>query len=81
MEAQYKTNQKFKIVLTQVVQKNKEIKSHNTKLTNALTIQERVKFLSLPQSNLEDQDMTQPLLMMHTMLKRPMLSQLEVVKF
>ncbi|GKU99363.1 hypothetical protein SLEP1_g12224 [Rubroshorea leprosula] len=41
MEAQNKTNQKFDSILTQVVEENKDIKSQLTKLTNALTVQER----------------------------------------
>lgn len=46
MEAKGKTIQKFESVLTQVVEKNKEIKSQIIKLTSALTIQEQGKFLS-----------------------------------
>ncbi|GKU94734.1 hypothetical protein SLEP1_g8180 [Rubroshorea leprosula] len=51
MEAQTKTNQKFDSILTQVVEENKDIKSQLTKLTNALTIQERGKIPSQPQAN------------------------------
>ncbi|GKV10508.1 hypothetical protein SLEP1_g21858 [Rubroshorea leprosula] len=51
MEAQNKTNQRFDSILTQVVEENKDIKSQLTKLTNALTIQERGKIPSQPQAN------------------------------
>ena len=51
METQGKTNQKFESVLTQVVEENKEIKSQISKLTSALTVQERGRFPSQPQSN------------------------------
>ncbi|GKV24668.1 hypothetical protein SLEP1_g34252 [Rubroshorea leprosula] len=51
MEAQTKTNQKFDSILTQVVEENKDIKSQLTKLTNALTVQERGKIPSQPQAN------------------------------
>ncbi|GKV43629.1 hypothetical protein SLEP1_g50893 [Rubroshorea leprosula] len=51
MEAQNKTNQKFDSIFTQVVEENKDIKSQLTKLTNALTIQERGKIPSQPQAN------------------------------
>ncbi|GKU88873.1 hypothetical protein SLEP1_g3087 [Rubroshorea leprosula] len=51
MEAQTKTNQKFDSILTQMVEENKDIKSQLTKLTNALTIQERGKIPSQPQVN------------------------------
>ncbi|POO00107.1 hypothetical protein TorRG33x02_042340, partial [Trema orientale] len=59
MEAQNKTNQKFESILTQVVEENKEIKSQITKLTNALTVQERGRFPAQPQSNPKGQHLTQ----------------------
>ena len=59
MEAQSKTNQKFETVFAQVVEENKEIKSQITKLTSALTVQERGKFPSQPQSNPKGQFMAQ----------------------
>ncbi|KAK4478709.1 hypothetical protein RD792_014207 [Penstemon davidsonii] len=51
IEAQSKTNQKVEAVITQIVEENKEIKNQIGKLTSALTIQERGKFASQPQSN------------------------------
>ena len=59
METQGKTNQKFESVLTQVVEENKEIKSQISKLTSALTVQERGRFPSQPQSNPKGQHMAQ----------------------
>ena len=59
MEAQNKTNQKFEAILTQVVEDQKEMKSQITKLTSALTIQERGKFPSQPQSNPKGQHMAE----------------------
>ena len=44
MEAYNKTNQKFKAILTQVVEDQKKMQSQITKLTSALTIQEQEKF-------------------------------------
>ena len=46
METQNKTNQKFEVILTQVVEDQKEMKSQITKLTNALVTQEQGKFPS-----------------------------------
>ena len=59
MEAQNKTNQKFKAILTQVVEYQKEMKSQITELTSTLTIQERGKFPSQPQSNPKGEDMAE----------------------
>ena len=52
MDAQNKTNQRVYSMLTQLVEENKEIKSQITKLTEALTVQERGRFPSQAQSNL-----------------------------
>ncbi|XP_024021736.1 uncharacterized protein LOC112091708 [Morus notabilis] len=41
MDTQNKTNQRVDSMLTQLVEENKEIKSHITKLIEALTVQER----------------------------------------
>lgn len=46
-----KTNHTFKVVLTQMVKDNKEIKNYITKLTNDFGIQEQGKFPYLPKSN------------------------------
>ncbi|XP_024024964.1 uncharacterized protein LOC112092621 [Morus notabilis] len=46
-------------MLTQLVEENKEIKSQITKLTEALTVQERGRFPSQAQSNLRGQHMAQ----------------------
>ncbi|XP_024021735.1 uncharacterized protein LOC112091707 [Morus notabilis] len=59
MDAQNKTNQKVDSMLTQLVEENKEIKSQITKLTEALTVQERGRFPSQAQSNLRGQHMAQ----------------------
>ncbi|XP_024017304.1 uncharacterized protein LOC112090375 [Morus notabilis] len=59
MDAQNKTNQRVDSMLTQLVGENKEIKSHITKLTEALTIQECGRFPSQAQSNLRGQNMVQ----------------------
>ena len=61
MEVQNKTNQKFEAILTQVVEDQKKMKSQITKLTSALTIQERGKFPSQPQSNPKGQHMAKTL--------------------
>lgn len=59
IEAQGKTNQKFEIMINQVVEDNKEMKSHMSKLTNFLTVGERGKFPAQPQSNPKGQHMAQ----------------------
>ncbi|XP_024027051.1 uncharacterized protein LOC112093226 [Morus notabilis] len=59
MDTQNKMNQRVDSMLTQLVEENKEIKSQITKLTEALTIQERGKFPSQAQSNLRGQHMAQ----------------------
>ncbi|XP_024023982.1 uncharacterized protein LOC112092308 [Morus notabilis] len=46
-------------MLTQLVEENKEIKSQITKLTEALTVQERGRFPSQAQSNMRGQNMAQ----------------------
>ena len=59
MDAQSKMNQRVDSMLTQLVEENKEIKSQITKLTEALTVQERGRFPSQAQSNLRGQNMAQ----------------------
>ncbi|XP_024024257.1 uncharacterized protein LOC112092396 [Morus notabilis] len=59
MDTQNKTNQRVDSTLTQLVEENKEIKSQITKLTEALTVQERGRFPSQAQSNLRGQHMAQ----------------------
>ena len=59
IEAQHKTNQKFELVMTQLVEENKEIKSHFLKLTNALVIQEKGKIPSQALSNPKGQQVAQ----------------------
>jgi uncharacterized protein (DUF927 family) len=49
LEAQSKTNQKHDALLNQLAKENKEMKSHISKLTNALTVNEKGKFPSQPQ--------------------------------
>uniref|UniRef100_A0A2N9IZ94 Integrase catalytic domain-containing protein n=1 Tax=Fagus sylvatica TaxID=28930 RepID=A0A2N9IZ94_FAGSY len=49
IEAQSKTNQKRDALLNQLAEENKEMKSHISKLTNALTVNEKGKFPSQPQ--------------------------------
>uniref|UniRef100_A0A2N9ID69 Reverse transcriptase domain-containing protein n=1 Tax=Fagus sylvatica TaxID=28930 RepID=A0A2N9ID69_FAGSY len=49
IEAQSKTNQKHDALLNQLAEENKEMKSHISKLTNALTVNEKGKFPSQPQ--------------------------------
>jgi hypothetical protein len=49
LEAQSKTNQKHDALLNQLAEENKEMKSHISKLTNALTVNEKGKFPSQPQ--------------------------------
>ena len=48
IEAQSKINQKHDTLLTQHVEANREIKSHISKLTSSLTINEKGKFPSQP---------------------------------
>lgn len=59
MEAQGKTNQKFKTMITQIVEDQKEIKNHISKLTSALAVEERGKFSAQPQPNPKGQYMAQ----------------------
>ncbi|GMN65531.1 hypothetical protein TIFTF001_034610, partial [Ficus carica] len=59
MEAQTRMNQKFESLFTQMVEESKEMKSQITKLTGALAVQERGKFLSQAQSNPTGQHMAQ----------------------
>ncbi|XP_022897540.1 uncharacterized protein LOC111411218 [Olea europaea var. sylvestris] len=59
IEAQGKTNQKFETMINQVVEENKEIKNHVSKLTNALTVGERGKFPAQAQPNPKGQHMAQ----------------------
>lgn len=59
IEAQDKTNQKFKSLITQVVEENKEIKSQVSKLMSSLSVNERGKFPSQPQSTPHGQHMAQ----------------------
>uniref|UniRef100_A0A2N9GGE5 Reverse transcriptase/retrotransposon-derived protein RNase H-like domain-containing protein n=1 Tax=Fagus sylvatica TaxID=28930 RepID=A0A2N9GGE5_FAGSY len=49
LKAQSKTNQKHDALLNQLAEENKEMKSHISKLTNALTVNEKGKFPSQPQ--------------------------------
>jgi hypothetical protein len=49
LDAQSKTNQKHDALLNQLAEENKEMKSHISKLTNALTVNEKGKFPSQPQ--------------------------------
>uniref|UniRef100_A0A2N9G5E9 Retrotransposon gag domain-containing protein n=1 Tax=Fagus sylvatica TaxID=28930 RepID=A0A2N9G5E9_FAGSY len=49
LEAQSKTNQKHDALLNQLAEENKEMKSHISKLTNALIVNEKGKFPSQPQ--------------------------------
>uniref|UniRef100_A0A2N9IB94 Retrotransposon gag domain-containing protein n=1 Tax=Fagus sylvatica TaxID=28930 RepID=A0A2N9IB94_FAGSY len=49
LETQSKTNQKHDALLNQLAEENKEMKSHISKLTNALTVNEKGKFPSQPQ--------------------------------
>jgi hypothetical protein len=49
IKAQSKTNQKHDALLNQLAEENKEMKSHISKLTNALTVNEKGKFPSQPQ--------------------------------
>ena len=44
LEAQSKTNQKHDALLNQLAEENKEMKSHISKLTNALTIMRKGNF-------------------------------------
>ncbi|XP_022851015.1 uncharacterized protein LOC111372832 [Olea europaea var. sylvestris] len=59
IEAQGKANQKFETMINQVVEENKEIKNHVSKLTDALTVGERGKFPAQAQSNPKGQHMAQ----------------------
>ncbi|XP_022893894.1 uncharacterized protein LOC111408360 [Olea europaea var. sylvestris] len=59
IEVQSKTNQKFETMITQIVEENKEIKTHMSKLTNALNVVEQGKFPSQAQPNPKGQHMAQ----------------------
>ncbi|XP_022843387.1 uncharacterized protein LOC111366937 [Olea europaea var. sylvestris] len=61
IKAQSKTNQKFETMIIQIVEENKEIKSHMFKLTNALAIGEWGKFPTQAQPNPREQHMAQTL--------------------
>ena len=59
IETQSKTNQKFESLIMQVVEENKEIKSHISKIMSSLSVNERVKFPSQAQSAPQGQHMAQ----------------------
>ncbi|XP_022841999.1 uncharacterized protein LOC111365695 [Olea europaea var. sylvestris] len=69
IEAKSKTNQKFETMITQIVEENKEIKSHMSKLTNALAVRECEKFSAQAQPNPRGQHMVQTLGSEETNLK------------
>ncbi|XP_022891814.1 uncharacterized protein LOC111406658 [Olea europaea var. sylvestris] len=59
IEGQGKTNKKFETMIAQVVEENKEIKNHMSKLTNALSVGKRGKFPAQAQQNPKGQHMAQ----------------------